>query len=55
MRTFDPKSNNWSTFIHNFDDIVNEMGEQGQEITPIAKNSIVLIPLVGIIIYQCSI
>ena len=33
MPTFDPKSNNWTTFIQDFEDLVNEMGGQGQEIT----------------------
>ena len=33
MPTFDPKSNNWTTFIQDFEDLVNEMGWQGQEIT----------------------
>ena len=33
MPTFDPQSNNWTTFIQDFEDLVNEMGWQGQEIT----------------------
>ena len=33
MPTFDPKSNKWTTFIQDFEDLVNEMGWQGQEIT----------------------
>ena len=33
MPTFDPKSSNWSTFIKDLEDLVNEMGWQGQGIT----------------------
>ena len=33
MPTFDPKTTNWTTFIHDFEDLVVEMGWHGKEIS----------------------